>query len=90
MSFKQSPPTLGNQFHEDRVLLSYLNRVIPPGVLGEINSQLSGRGVNILGQYLKTNDRVGYVILDVDTTISKEAVSILREAKETLKTRVVY
>jgi D-3-phosphoglycerate dehydrogenase len=61
-----------------------------PGVLAEINSRLSARGVNILGQYLKTNDRVGYVILDVDTTISKEAVSILREAKETLKTRVVY
>jgi D-3-phosphoglycerate dehydrogenase len=61
-----------------------------PGVLAEINSRLSARGVNILGQYLKTNDRVGYVILDVDTTISREAVSILREAKETLKTRVVY
>src|SRR5918998_2938497 len=61
-----------------------------PGVLAEINSRLSARGVNILGQYLKTNDRVGYVILDVDTTLSKEAVSILREAKETLKTRVVY
>jgi D-3-phosphoglycerate dehydrogenase len=61
-----------------------------PGVLAEINSRLSARGVNILGQYLKTNDRVGYVILDVDTTISKEAVEILRGAKETLKTRVVY
>jgi D-3-phosphoglycerate dehydrogenase len=61
-----------------------------PGVLAEINSRLSARGVNILGQYLKTNDRVGYVILDVDTTLSKEAVSILRGAKETLKTRVVY
>ena len=61
-----------------------------PGVLAEINSRLSARGVNILGQYLKTNDRVGYVILDVDTTLSKEAVSILRGAKETLRTRVVY
>jgi D-3-phosphoglycerate dehydrogenase / 2-oxoglutarate reductase len=61
-----------------------------PGVLAEINSRLSARGVNILGQYLKTNERVGYVILDVDTSLSKEAVSILRGAKETLKTRVVY
>jgi D-3-phosphoglycerate dehydrogenase len=61
-----------------------------PGVLGEINSALSGRGVNILGQYLKTNDRVGYVILDVDTSLSGEAVKILKSTKATLKTRVVY
>lgn len=61
-----------------------------PGVLGEINSKLSGRGVNILGQYLKTNDEIGYVILDVDTTLSEEAVRVLRDARGTLKTRVVY
>jgi D-3-phosphoglycerate dehydrogenase len=61
-----------------------------PGVLADINSRLSARGVNILGQYLKTNDEIGYVILDVDTRLSKEAVKILREAKATLKTRVVY
>ncbi|HEX8686738.1 MAG TPA: NAD(P)-dependent oxidoreductase, partial [Pyrinomonadaceae bacterium] len=61
-----------------------------PGVLAEINSRLSARGVNILGQYLKTNDEIGYVILDVDTALSREAVKILREAKATLKTRVVY
>ena len=61
-----------------------------PGVLADINSRLSARGVNILGQYLKTNDEIGYVILDVDTALSREAVKILREAKATLKTRVVY
>jgi D-3-phosphoglycerate dehydrogenase / 2-oxoglutarate reductase len=61
-----------------------------PGVLGEINSKLSGRGVNILGQYLKTNDEIGYVILDVDTRLSDEAVRVLKETGGTLKTRVVY
>ncbi|HEX8558186.1 MAG TPA: phosphoglycerate dehydrogenase [Pyrinomonadaceae bacterium] len=61
-----------------------------PGVLAEINSRLSARGVNILGQYLKTNDEIGYVILDVDTRLSREAAGILREANATLKTRVVY
>ena len=81
------PVSLPPQEGTHRVL--HIHRNVP-GVLAEINSRLSARGVNILGQYLKTNDRVGYVILDVDTTLSKEAVSILREAKETLKTRVVY
>jgi D-3-phosphoglycerate dehydrogenase len=61
-----------------------------PGVLTELNSDLSERGVNILGQYLKTNDEIGYVILDVDTELSKEAFEILRNVKGTLKTRLVY
>jgi D-3-phosphoglycerate dehydrogenase len=61
-----------------------------PGVLGEINSKLSGRKINILGQYLKTNDEIGYVILDVDTQLSGEAVAILKGVKGTLKTRMVY
>jgi D-3-phosphoglycerate dehydrogenase len=61
-----------------------------PGVLGEINSKLSKRGINILGQYLKTNDDIGYVILDVDTSLSRDALEIIREVKGTLKTRVVY
>jgi D-3-phosphoglycerate dehydrogenase / 2-oxoglutarate reductase len=61
-----------------------------PGVLSEINSRLSEKGINILGQYLKTNDEIGYVILDVDTKLSKEAFEILRAVKATIKTRMVY
>ncbi|MEP6925710.1 MAG: phosphoglycerate dehydrogenase [Pyrinomonadaceae bacterium] len=61
-----------------------------PGVLGEINSKLSARGINILGQYLKTNDQIGYVILDIDTELSNEAFEILKEVNGTLKTRMVY
>jgi len=61
-----------------------------PGVLGQINSRLSKRGINIVGQYLKTNDAIGYVILDVDSKISKEAFEILRGIKGTIKARMVY
>jgi D-3-phosphoglycerate dehydrogenase len=61
-----------------------------PGVLSEINSRLSEKGINILGQYLKTNDEIGYVILDVDTKLSKEAFEILKQVKGTIKTRMVY
>ena len=61
-----------------------------PGVLSEINSRLSEKGINILGQYLKTNDEIGYVILDVDTKLSGEALEILKEVKGTIKTRMVY
>jgi len=61
-----------------------------PGVLSEINSRLSEKGINILGQYLKTNEEIGYVILDIDTKLSREAFEILREVKGTIKTRMVY
>lgn len=61
-----------------------------PGVLGQINSRLSKRGINITGQYLKTNEAIGYVILDVDSKISKEAFEILKGIKGTIRARMVY
>lgn len=61
-----------------------------PGVLGEINSRLSARNINITGQYLKTNEDIGYVILDVDSGISTEAFEILKDINGTVKARMVY
>lgn len=61
-----------------------------PGVLGEINSKLSSHNINILGQYLKTTDEIGYVVLDVDTKLSKEAFKLLKEVKSTIKVRMLY
>ncbi len=61
-----------------------------PGVLSEINSKLSDNGINILGQFLKTNDDIGYVILDINTKLSGEALAILKQVKGTIKTRMVY
>ncbi len=61
-----------------------------PGILGEINSRLSKHNINIVGQYLKTNDDIGYVILDVGTKISKDAFEILKDIKGTVKVRMVY
>ena len=61
-----------------------------PGVLGEINSKLSDRGINITGQYLKTNEKIGYVILDIDSNLSAEAFAILKDINGTVKARMVY
>ncbi len=61
-----------------------------PGVLSQINSRLSGHHINILGQYLKTNDEIGYVVLDVNKGLSKEALELLKEIKETIKVRRLY
>ena len=61
-----------------------------PGVLSEINTTLSKNKINILGQYLKTNDAIGYVVLDVDKGLSKNALELLRNVKETIKVRMLY
>ncbi len=61
-----------------------------PGVLSEINTQLSKFKINILGQYLKTNEAIGYVVLDVDKQLSAQALGLLKEVKATIKVRMLY
>jgi D-3-phosphoglycerate dehydrogenase len=61
-----------------------------PGVLSEINTTLANANVNILGQYLATNEHIGYVVLDVDKEISRHAVTLLKHVKETLRLRLLY
>lgn len=81
------PVSLPPQAGTHRIL--HIHRNIP-GVLGEINSRLSSRGINIVGQYLNTNPDIGYVILDIESKLSKQAFSILKDVPGTLKARVVY
>ena len=61
-----------------------------PGVLSAINTELASHHINILGQYLKTNDEIGYVVLDVDKKLSAQAAELLRNVKETIKVRMLY
>jgi D-3-phosphoglycerate dehydrogenase len=61
-----------------------------PGVLSQINTQLSKNKINILGQYLKTNDRIGYVVVDVDKKLSNQAAQLLKEVPHTIKVRLLY
>ncbi len=61
-----------------------------PGVLSAINKTLADNQINIVGQYLKTNDDIGYVVLDVNKELSSQAVDLLRDVKETIKVRMLY
>lgn len=61
-----------------------------PGVLSHINGQLSKHKINIVGQYLKTNDRIGYVVVDVDKQLSRHAAHVLKEVPHTIKVRLLY
>lgn len=61
-----------------------------PGVLSAINTTLAKHKINIVGQYLKTNDEIGYAVLDIDKKLSKQALELLRDVKETIKVRMLY
>jgi D-3-phosphoglycerate dehydrogenase len=61
-----------------------------PGVLGAINGELSKHKINIVGQYLKTNDDIGYVVVDVDKQLSNRAAQLLKAVPHTIKVRLLY
>jgi D-3-phosphoglycerate dehydrogenase len=61
-----------------------------PGILARINQVLAGHSINIVGQYLKTNTRIGYVITDIDKEYDKEVIRDLRAIEHTIRFRVLY
>jgi len=81
------PLTLPVQQDTHRLLHIHKNQ---PGVLSQINGICSALNVNIVGQYLKTNDKIGYVVLDVEKTTSRKAFEEMKKVKHTIKTRILY
>ena len=81
------PLSLPRQENTHRILHIHKN---VPGVLSEINKSMSEINVNISGEYLQTNNDVGYVVLDVDRGPSKKALDVLRNIDHTIKARILY
>jgi len=61
-----------------------------PGILAKINHVLAEGGINIVGQYLKTTEDIGYVITDINKEYDKEVIKKMREIENTIKFRVLY
>lgn len=61
-----------------------------PGVLAKINHELASHNLNIVGQYLKTNEEIGYVITDINKDYDEEVIKNLKSIKETIRFRVLY
>jgi alkylation response protein AidB-like acyl-CoA dehydrogenase len=53
MAFYQTPPSLRDQYHDDRVLRSYLRRALPEGVLREVTPSLETMGALASGELLR-------------------------------------
>ena len=82
-------PSIGLPLVEGAHRILHIHNNVP-GVLSAINRELANHHINIVGQYLKTNEEIGYVVLDVDKQLSGQAIDLLREVKETIKVRMLY
>jgi D-3-phosphoglycerate dehydrogenase len=58
--------------------------------MAAVNERFSKAGINIDGQYLRTNEEVGYVVIDVDSTASAVALDELSGIPGTIRCRVLY
>ncbi len=61
-----------------------------PGVLSEINRIFSDNQINISAQYLQTNEKIGYVVIDLDAGSSERAQEKLAQVPGTIRTRVLF
>ncbi|QQS55286.1 MAG: phosphoglycerate dehydrogenase [Candidatus Competibacteraceae bacterium] len=64
-----------------------------PGVLSRINAIFSEQRINIAGQYLQTNARIGYVVIDLDSHERAETLHLkkrLEEVDGTIRSRILY
>lgn len=61
-----------------------------PGVLSAINQVFAENGINIAGQYLRTDEKVGYVVIELDAQSSALAVEKLVQIPGTIRCRVLF
>lgn len=80
--------TDGQNEHRTHRILHFHKNV--PGVLGQINAVTAELGVNVNAQYLRTNEDVGYVVLDVDPSDAPSLDDRLRKVPETIRVRALW
>ena len=82
-------PEVALPSHPGKHRLLHIHQNIP-GVMSEINQVFASNGINISAQYLQTNEKVGYVVIDVDAAYSDLALKKLNDVKGTIRSRVLF
>ncbi|TQV69665.1 phosphoglycerate dehydrogenase [Exilibacterium tricleocarpae] len=82
-------PEVALPTHENVHRLLHVHKNIP-GVLTAINQVFSSHDINIASQYLQTNDKVGYVVVDIERDYSEVALKQLRDIEGTIRCRVLF
>ncbi|WP_440875571.1 phosphoglycerate dehydrogenase [Thalassotalea sp. PLHSN55] len=60
------------------------------GILTQINQAFADNNINIAAQYLQTNDQIGYVVIDVETEHSENALKALKAIDGTIRARILH
>ena len=82
-------PEVALPSHPGQHRLLHIHQNIPC-VMSEINQVFAENGINICGQYLQTNEKVGYVVVDVDAEYSDLAQEKLQKVKGTIRCRILF
>ena len=82
-------PEVALPAHPGKHRILHIHRNVP-GVLSEINRIFSDNLINISGQYLQTNEKVGYVVIDIDAASSDLALEKLADVQGTIRSRVLF
>ncbi len=61
-----------------------------PGVLSAINQVIAQHGLNIAGQYLRTDEKLGYVVMDIGATATPLPIAQLADIAGTIRCRVLF
>ncbi|WP_349568703.1 phosphoglycerate dehydrogenase [Azotobacter salinestris] len=82
-------PEVALPSHPGKHRLLHIHKNVP-GVMSEINKVFAENGINISGQFLQTNEKVGYVVIDVDAEYSEMALEKLQQVNGTIRSRVLF
>lgn len=69
--------------------LLHIHRNVP-GIMSQINNVFSENQINVSGQYLQTNNRIGYVVIDLDANYSDLALEKLSQIEGTIRCRRLF
>jgi D-3-phosphoglycerate dehydrogenase len=82
-------PEVALPAHPGRHRILHVHRNVP-GVLSAINQVFADNHINISSQYLQTNEKVGYVVIDLDAQSSELAQEKLAHIPGTIRSRVLF
>ncbi|TRX54518.1 phosphoglycerate dehydrogenase [Thalassomonas sp. M1454] len=82
-------PEVSLPAHTNRSRLFHIHHN-QPGVLTQINQAFADRGINIAAQYLQTDEKIGYVVIDVESADSETALKELKAIDGTIRARLIH
>ena len=82
-------PEVALPAHPGKHRLLHIHQNVP-GVLSQINQILADNHINSSAQFMQTNEKVGYVVIEMDARSSDLALEKLAQVPGTIRTRVLF